>query len=87
MEVVYFYWGLCYRADWGPLYYSHIQAEHRDCVERAQRLAVAKEALSSGSDFAAQSVKMEDLLIYLRHLICQHHSVRKVNQYLRVSHH
>lgn len=54
-------------------------------MERARRLAVAKEALVMGGDFAAQSVKSDDLLIYLRWLICQHHSVKKINQYLTVS--
>ncbi|XP_067931806.1 uncharacterized protein [Watersipora subatra] len=61
-----------------------INAEYRDCLERAQRLAVAKEALSQNTDIAAQSVKREDLIIYLRWLICQHHAVKKVNQYLTV---
>ena len=66
------------------LFDSQINAEYKDCMERAQRLAVAKESLSQNSDFAAQSVKREDLIIYLRWLICQHHSVKKVNQYLTV---
>lgn len=64
---------------------SQLTAEYADCLERARRLSVAKEALSTAGDFAAQSVKSDDLLIYLRWLICQHHAGKKVNQYLTVS--
>lgn len=62
-----------------------ITAEYRDCVERAKRLASAKEAVWQKSSIAAQSVQTDDLLIYLRWLICQHHSVKRVNQFLNVS--
>lgn len=59
-------------------------AEYRDCIERAQRLAVVKEAYLSHTDQGIQAVKDEDLLIYLRWLVCHLHSVKMFNQYLRV---
>ncbi|XP_064604712.1 uncharacterized protein LOC135469969 isoform X2 [Liolophura sinensis] len=63
---------------------QHIMAEYRDCIERAQRLAVVKEGYLSHTDQGIQAVKEEDLLIYLRWLVCHLHSVKMFNQYLRV---
>ncbi|XP_048257717.1 uncharacterized protein LOC124151794 isoform X2 [Haliotis rufescens] len=70
-----------------PLYQkklSHILNEYHDCVQRAQRLSVARESLLEGKDTPITAIKMEDLLIYLRWLICNLHSVKQFNQYLRV---
>ena len=60
-------------------------AEYNDCHERAQRLAVAREMYLEGK--LANSVlhiKQEDLLIYLRWLVCHLRSLKKFNQYMRV---
>ncbi|PVD25251.1 hypothetical protein C0Q70_15749 [Pomacea canaliculata] len=59
--------------------------EYKDCLQRAQRLSAVREAHISGkSDIAMQAVTMEDLLIYLRWLVCHLHAIKHFNQYLRV---
>jgi len=37
------------------------------------------------TDIVLSVIKMEDLLIYLRFLVCHLHSTKRFNQYLRVS--
>lgn len=59
--------------------------EYKDCLQRAQRLSAVREAHISGKgDIAMQAVTMEDLLIYLRWLVCHLHAIKHFNQYLRV---
>ena len=59
--------------------------EYQDCLKRARRLAVAREATLAGSDAAMSVVTMEDLLIYTRWLICVLHSVKAMHSFIRVS--
>lgn len=70
-----------------PLYtkrLSQIVTEYNDCVDRAQRLSDAKESMLCGGDGGIMSVKLEDMLIFLRWLVCHLHSLRMVHQYLRI---
>ena len=60
-------------------------AEYNDCICRTQRLAAARENHLDGK--LANSivhVKQEDLLIYLRWLVCHLHSLKRFNQYMKV---
>ncbi|KAL4226305.1 hypothetical protein ACF0H5_014288 [Mactra antiquata] len=70
-----------------PLYQkrmSHILSEYNDCVQRAHRLSVAREAYLSNQDYALSVIDIDDLLIYLRYLVCHLHSMKRFHQYLRV---
>ncbi|XP_076118208.1 uncharacterized protein LOC143085614 isoform X2 [Mytilus galloprovincialis] len=70
-----------------PLYtkrLSQIVTEYNDCVDRAQRLSEAKESMLCGGDGGIMCVKMEDMLIFLRWLVCHLHSLRTVHHYLRI---
>ena len=59
-------------------------SEYNDCIARAQRLGVAREAHLAKSKTAAQAVQLDDLLIYLRFLVCHLHSVKRLHQYMKV---
>lgn len=67
------------------VFYRQIVNEYNDCVDRAQRLSEAKESMLCGGDGGVMCVKMEDMLIFLRWLVCHLHSLRTVHHYLRVS--
>lgn len=62
---------------------SYIMEEYHDCLQRARRLAVAREATLAGSDSAISVVTIEDLLIYTRWFICMLHSVKRINAFIR----
>ncbi|XP_044531340.1 uncharacterized protein LOC123246558 [Gracilinanus agilis] len=70
-----------------PLYQEqvgHIMKEYNDAVQRAERLAVARENLLMGKINPGQLVTQEDLAIYTKWLVCHLHSVRDIHSYLRV---
>lgn len=67
------------------LFFSQILLEYNDCVQRAQRLGLAREAMLCNNESGQSVVKQDDLLIYLRWLVCHLHSLKRVNQYLKVS--
>jgi hypothetical protein len=59
--------------------------EYQDCVQRAQRLAMVKENhLANKHEASFTAVTLDDLLIYLRFLVCHQHAMKHFNQYLRV---
>ena len=64
--------------------YSQIMSEYHDSVQRAHRLSLVREDLLCGTEQVLNEVKLEDILIYLRWLVCHFHSVKRVNHYLRV---
>ena len=75
-----------------PLYlfsnlsYSHIMSEYNDCLQRAQRLSVARESYLTGNlGNAVSAINIDDLMIYLRWLVCHLHAIKKFTQYLKVS--
>lgn len=63
---------------------NHIMAEYHDSVQRAERLSVAREDLLCGTEQVVNEIKLDDVLIYLRWLVCHFHSMKRVNHYLRV---
>nr|KAI8733110.1 hypothetical protein BgiMline_029055 [Biomphalaria glabrata] len=64
---------------------TQLLKEYKDCVQRAQRHAPAREALMlDRPESGITSLNMEDLIIYLRWLVCHLHSMKKFNQYLKV---
>lgn len=70
-----------------PLYQnrmSHILSEYNDCVQRAQRLSVARESYLCKTDLTLSVIELDDLLIYLRWLVCHLHSTKRFHQYLRM---
>ena len=70
---------LCYALD------RLLMSEYHDCIQRAHRLASVKENhLAGKGDANMDFVTMEDLLIYLRWLVCHQHAMKHFNQYLRV---
>ena len=60
-------------------------SEYNDCLSRAQRLSVARESHLAGNNTSLLSVKIDDLLIYLRWLVCHLHSIKMFNQFMRVT--
>ncbi|XP_012939634.1 uncharacterized protein LOC101845475 [Aplysia californica] len=71
-----------------PLYsqrLTNLLNEYKDCVQRAQRLSSVRESLMlERSEASVSALNMEDLLIYLRWLVCHLHSMKRFNQYLKV---
>lgn len=61
-----------------------IMTEYKDCTRRSARLSVARESVVAGNDLATYAVQGDDLLIYLRWLVCQFHSTKLFNQYLKI---
>ena len=59
--------------------------EYHDALQRAKRLAIARESALAGSESAMSAVKMDDLLIYARSVVWSMHSVKRVHAFLRVS--
>ena len=64
--------------------YRSIMSEYNDCLMRAQRLASAREAFLAKSNSAVYDIRLDDLYIYLRYLVCHLHSLKRFNQYLKV---
>ena len=63
-------------------------AEYNDCISRTQRLAAVRENYLDGkSANSLLYVKQDDLLIYLRWLVCHLHSLKRFNQYMKVKCH
>ncbi|XP_070191909.1 uncharacterized protein [Littorina saxatilis] len=71
-----------------PLYHQRLvllMKEYNDCIQRAHRLAPTRENhLAGKAEASGTLVTMEDLLIYLRWLVCHQHAMKHFNQYLRV---
>ena len=59
-------------------------SEYQDALDRARRLAVAREAALVGAESAMNVVTLDDLLIYTRSLVCQLHSVKRIHAFLKV---
>ena len=70
----------------GGVFLRLLMNEYHDCVQRAHRLSSVKENhLAGKGEVSITSVTMEDMLIYLRWLVCHLHAMKHFNQYLRVS--
>ncbi|CAC5397176.1 unnamed protein product [Mytilus coruscus] len=67
------------------LLHQHFLERMQQLIQyRAQRLSEAKESMLCGGDGGIMCVKMEDMLIFLRWLVCHLHSLRTVHHYLRI---
>ncbi|XP_051031282.1 uncharacterized protein LOC127215027 [Phodopus roborovskii] len=69
-----------------PLYkkqVGYIMQEFNDAVQRAERLAVARENFLMGKSNPPNLVTPEDLAIYTRWLVCHLHSLRTIHHYLQ----
>ncbi|KAM9316636.1 uncharacterized protein PAF06_007690 [Gastrophryne carolinensis] len=63
---------------------GYIMQEYSDAVQRAQRLAIARENLLTGQKNSIHLVTLEDLVIYLQWLICHLHTVKPIYNYIRI---
>ncbi|KAM4694292.1 uncharacterized protein O3C94_004746 [Discoglossus pictus] len=69
-----------------PMYQKQvgfIMKEYNDTVQRAQRLAVAREHFMTGQKKSVSLVTLEDLVIYTQWLVCHLHSVKNIHNYIR----
>ncbi|CAH1785032.1 unnamed protein product [Owenia fusiformis] len=69
-----------------PLYQdrlAHIMSEYNDATQRAERLSVAKESVLAGNENAAQAMKLDDMMIYLRWLVCHFNATKRFNQFMK----
>ncbi|KAM5163890.1 uncharacterized protein ACMZJ9_006474 [Mantella aurantiaca] len=66
---------------------GYIMQEYFDAVQRAQRLAIAKEHVITGQKNSIHLATHEDLTIYLQWLICHLHSVKPIFNYIRILQH
>ncbi|XP_074547863.1 uncharacterized protein LOC141806315 isoform X3 [Halichoeres trimaculatus] len=64
----------------------HLTNEYEDAVQRARRLATSREKILTGHGNTAELLTQDDVLIYLRWLICHLHSVQTAHNFLRVLH-
>ncbi|XP_071380611.1 putative uncharacterized protein C6orf183 [Centroberyx affinis] len=65
---------------------SYLMQEYEDAVQRARRLAVTREKILTGRGNAINLVTQDDVVIYLRWLVCHLHSVKTIHNFLRVLH-
>ncbi|EGV98844.1 Transmembrane protein FLJ37396 [Cricetulus griseus] len=63
---------------------GYIMQEFNDAVQRAERLAVARENFLMGKSNPPHLVTPEDLTIYTRWLVCHLHSLGTIHHYLQV---
>ncbi|KAJ8047612.1 hypothetical protein HOLleu_06654 [Holothuria leucospilota] len=69
-----------------PVYQKRLLAimdEYSDAVARAQRLSVVHESLLIGRPPAHNAIEKDDLIIYLKWLICHLHSVKKIHSFIK----
>lgn len=62
---------------------DNIMAEYNDCLQRATRLAQARESFFSGEDKGIMHVRLEDVIIYLRWLVSNLQANKTTSFYLR----
>ncbi len=60
-------------------------SEYLDCIQRAQRLSVARDSFLNGDHTDIMHIKRDDIEIYLKWLVTHLHATKKFNQFLRVS--
>ncbi|XP_073339210.1 uncharacterized protein [Pagrus major] len=65
---------------------SYLTCEYEDAVQRARRLSVSRDKILTGRGNAANLLTQDDVVIYLRWLVCHLHSVQTVHNFLRVLH-
>ncbi|TKS86985.1 Coiled-coil domain-containing protein 162 [Collichthys lucidus] len=65
---------------------SNLTSEYEDAVQRARRLSASRERILSGRGNPANLLAQDDVVIYLRWLVCHLHSVQHVYNFLTVLH-
>ncbi|XP_036928246.1 uncharacterized protein si:ch73-242m19.1 isoform X2 [Acanthopagrus latus] len=65
---------------------SYLTREYEDAVQRARRLSASRDNILTGRGNAASLLAQDDVVIYLRWLVCHLHSVHTVHNFLRVLH-
>ncbi|XP_070834688.1 putative uncharacterized protein C6orf183 [Chaetodon trifascialis] len=65
---------------------SYLTSEYEDAVQRARRLSASREKILTGRGSPATLLTQDDVVIYLRWLVCHLHSVQTVHNFLRVLH-
>lgn len=65
--------------------HSSLLAEYDDCVQRADRLAEARDAYLNGDPVKVGIIKEEDVAIFLRDSVLKQQSWKKVTALLTVS--
>ncbi|XP_059209492.1 putative uncharacterized protein C6orf183 [Centropristis striata] len=65
---------------------SRLTSEYEDAVQRARRLSVSREKILTGRGNTANLLTQDDVLIYLRWLVCHLHSVHTIHNFLGVLH-
>ena len=58
--------------------------EYVDAVQRARRLAVSREKILTDRGNPVNVVTKDDVLIYLKWLVCHLHSVKTIHNFLHV---
>ncbi|XP_071354884.1 uncharacterized protein [Trachinotus anak] len=65
---------------------SYLTSEYEDAVQRARRLSASREKILTGRGNPANPLTQDDVVIYLRWLVCHLHSVQTIHNFLRVLH-
>ncbi|XP_042292989.1 uncharacterized protein si:ch73-242m19.1 isoform X2 [Thunnus maccoyii] len=65
---------------------SRLTSEYEDAVQRARRLSASREKILTGRGNPDGLLTQDDVVIFLRWLICHLHSVKNIHQFLRVLH-
>ncbi|XP_037602422.1 putative uncharacterized protein C6orf183 [Sebastes umbrosus] len=65
---------------------SCLTSEYEDAVQRARRLSASREKVLTGQGSPANMLTQDDVVIYLRWLVCHLHSVQTIHNFLRVLH-
>ncbi|XP_019133387.2 uncharacterized protein si:ch73-242m19.1 [Larimichthys crocea] len=65
---------------------SNLTSEYEDAVQRARRLSASREKILTGRGNPANLLAQDDVVIYLRWLVCHLHSVQHVHNFLTVLH-
>lgn len=63
---------------------SYLTREYEDAVQRARRLSASRDKILTGRGDATSLLAQDDVVIYLRWLVCHLHSVQTVHNFLRV---
>lgn len=63
---------------------THLTCEYEDAVQRARRLAACREMVLTGRGNTAHLLTPDDVVIYLRWLVCHLHSAHTIHNFIRV---
>lgn len=64
---------------------SRFTSEYEDAVQRARRLSASREKILTGRGNPVRMLTQDDVVIYLRWLVCHLHSVKNIHHFLTVN--